>query len=221
MGLFDLPAPPFGFIDGVLAMAMPPLLRLVFWGILAGWFTMVLYRLFSDQEKIGALKVLQKNQQKNTAEFDGEFSELLPIIRHTLGLGFKQLGLALGPALLATIPVLFIVIWVAGEFGYVTAVEGSEVFISIEPASSDIHWLSTAQVRVSEGGWVINWPSQGQSLTMNEGTVGGAAATSGFAVGARYSDYLQEEMVESADGQSARLSPGRRMSFILTCTRPL
>ena len=172
MGLFDFPAPLFCSIDGVLAMVMPPVLRLAIWGVLAGWLTMIVYRRFSNQEKIGALKALQKEQQKNIAEFDGEFLELLPPIRHTLALGFRQLGFAFGPALLATVPVLFIVIWVAGEFGYETPVAGSEVFLGIEPVSSEIHWSSATQVRSDEGGWVVTWPSQGQSLSMSEGTTG-------------------------------------------------
>ena len=171
MGLFDLPAPLFDSIDGVLAMAMPPVLRLVIWGILAGWLTMFFYRLLSNQEKIGALKALQKKQQKGIAEFDGEFSELIPLIRQTLALGFRQLGFSLGPALLATVPVLFIVIWVAGEFGYSTPGAGNEVFLSVEPASSDINWSPATQVRIKENGWLIKWPSQGQSIKMSEGSV--------------------------------------------------
>ena len=170
MGLLDLPAPLFGIIDGALAMAMPPVLRLVIWGILAGWLTMIVYRVFSDQEKIGTLKALQKKEQKNIAEFDGEFTELLPLIRHTLALGIRQLGLALGPALIATVPVLFIIIWVAGEYGHVSPAAGGEVSINIEPASSDIQWSSAADVTLTEGGWVVNWPSQGQTLTMMEGS---------------------------------------------------
>jgi len=172
MGFFDLPAPLFDGIDGVLALLMPALLRLVTWGIFAGWLSMIVYRRFSDQEKIGTLKDLQKGQQKNIAQFDGEFSELLPLIRHALALGFRQLGLALGPALLATVPVLFIVIWVAGEYGYVKPAAGSEVFLSVIPAGSEVHWSSTTQVRINAGGWVIVWPAQGQSLTMSEGTMG-------------------------------------------------
>jgi len=60
MGLFDLPAPLFSAFDGVLGMALPPVLRLVIWGILAGWLTMVVYRRLSNQEKIGELKAQQK-----------------------------------------------------------------------------------------------------------------------------------------------------------------
>jgi len=169
MGLFDLPAPIFDMIDGALAMAIPPVLRLVIWGVLAGWITMVVYRLLSNQEKIGALKASQKEQQKKIAEFDGEFSELSPLIRHALALGFKQLGFSLGPALLATVPVVFIVIWVAGEFGHVLPNAESEVFLSTEPENSAIDWSSASEVRVNEGGWIINWPLQEQSLTILEG----------------------------------------------------
>ncbi len=125
MGLFDLPAPLFTTIDGVLGMALPPVARLVFWGILAGWLTMMVYRRLSNQEKIGELKAQQKGQQKKIAEFDGEFEELMPLIRHTLALGFKQLGLALGPALLSTVPVLFLIVWVAGAFGNEAPAAGS------------------------------------------------------------------------------------------------
>jgi hypothetical protein len=168
MGLFDLPAPLFGVIDGVLAMALPPLLRLAIWGVLAGWVTMLVYRFFSDQEKIGALKALQKDRQKAIAEFDGEFAQLIPLIRQTLVLGFKQLGFTLGPALLATVPVLFIVIWVAGEFGYASPAAGSEVVVNVEPAGSDSRWSSATEVRANENGWVIRWPSKGQSLTLSD-----------------------------------------------------
>jgi len=173
MGLLDLPAPIFDAIDGVLAMVMSPVLRLVIWGIFAGWLSMMVYRLFSDQEKIGALKALQKNQQKDIAEFDGEFAELMPLIRHTLALGFRQLGFALGPALLATVPALFIIIWVASEFGYETPAAGSEVFLTVEPVTSDILWSSTMEAiigenTITENGWLINWPSKGQSVTMSD-----------------------------------------------------
>ena len=209
MGLLDLPAPIFGTIDGVLAMALPAVLRLIIWGILAGWLSMIVYRLFSDQEKIGALKAVQKNEQKRIAEFDGEFAELLPLIRHTLALGVRQLGLALGPALIATIPVLFIVIWVAGQFGHVSPVAGSEVFLSVEPAGSDIHWSPAMEVRTR--GRLGNQLAFARTDFDNDGrSVDGESATSDAANRARYPGHPQEKMVEPFDGQSSGLSPERR-----------
>ena len=169
MGLFDLPAPLFAAADGILGMALPPVLRLVFWGILAGWLTMLVYRRLSHQEKIGELKAQQKVQQKLIADFDGEFEELMPLIRHTLALGFKQLGLALGPALLATVPVLFLIVWVAGAFGNEAPLAGSMVHLAAEPTNEDIHWSSTTDVEIAENGWRVRWPGAGQSLTMTDG----------------------------------------------------
>jgi len=169
MGLFDLPAPLFSAIDGVLGMALPPLLRLVFWGILAGWLTMVVYRRFSNQEKIGELKVQQKVQQKKIAEFDGEFEQLMPLIRHTLALGFRQLGHALGPALLSTVPVLFLIVWVAGAFGNEAPAAGSMVHLTVEPTNDDIHWSSITAVEIAGDGWQVKWPGPGQSLTLTDG----------------------------------------------------
>ncbi len=173
MGLFDLPAPIFSAIDGLLALSLPAVLRLIIWGVLAGWLTMVVYRRLSNQEKIAELKAQQKIKQKDIAEFDGEFAELMPLIRHTLALGFRQLRYALGPALLASVPVLFIVIWVAGQFGHETPVAGNEVLVSVEPAGSDIYWSSTTGekiivVRNAADGWLINWPAEGQSLTVKD-----------------------------------------------------
>jgi len=173
MGLLDLPAPIFGAVDGILALALPALLRLLIWGILAGWLTMVVYRALSNQKKIAELKTQQKGQQKMIAEFDGEFAQLLPLIGHTLALGFKQLRYSLGPALLASLPVLLIVIWVAGHFGHVTPAAGSEIVLNIEPANSNIEWSSTINgasndFKHSGDSWEIKWPAEGQLLTMKD-----------------------------------------------------
>lgn len=169
MGLFDLPAPLFSFIDGVLAAFLPSMVRLVLWGILAGWISMLVYRLLSNQQKIAALKSLQQQQQKQIAEFDGEFAELLPLIRGTLALGFRQLGLALAPALLASLPALIIIVWVAGAFGYRAPLAGEEISLRAEPGSSGIHWSPPALAQATDNGWIVDWPADGQTLTLADG----------------------------------------------------
>jgi len=130
---------------------------------------MVVDRRLSNQEKIGKLKLQQKVQQKEIAEFDGEFEELMPLIRHTLALGFKQLGFALGPALLSTLPILFLIVWVAGAFGNEAPANGSMVHLTAEPSKDDIHWSSTTGVETVEDGWQVSWPENGQSLTITDG----------------------------------------------------
>lgn len=162
MGLFDLPAPLFSGVDHLLGLALPPLLRLVLWGVLAGWLTMLVYRRLSNQDKIQRLKKDQKEQQKTIANFDGEFSELMPEIRFALGLGLRQLGLSLGPALLATIPVLFLIVWVSGQFAYLMPETGSQVGIEIEPVENTddlLAWAPPGPARRIPSGWTLTWPA--------------------------------------------------------------
>jgi hypothetical protein len=169
VGLLDLPAPVLGAIDAALGVVLPPLLRLLLWGIAAGWLTMLLYRRFSNQEKIGQLKGEQKVQQKLIAEFDGEFGELMPLIRKTLGTGFRQLGLAIGPALLATVPVLFMVVWVAGEYAYEMPAPGAEIRFEAEPAAGDIAWEPPTAAIAAAGGWTVRWPDADAEVLMTGG----------------------------------------------------
>lgn len=169
MGLLDLPGPILGAIDDVLGVVLPPLLRLLLWGVVAGWLTMLLYRKFSNQEKIGQLKAEQKVQQKLIAEFDGEFGDLMPLIRKTLGTGFRQLGLAIGPALLATIPVLFLVVWVAGEFAYELPAPGAQIRFEAEPAAADIAFEPPPAAVADESGWTVTWPEADAEVLMTGG----------------------------------------------------
>ena len=166
MGLFDLPAPLFGAIDQFLSF-LPSALRLALWGVLAGWLTMVVYRRLSNQHRIGELKAEQKQQQKLINDFDGEFNELLPLIRSTLGLGFKQLGLSLGPALLATIPVLFLVAWVAGQFGYQLPATGETVAITTEPPGGSLQFSPGSQALATEDGWQLPWPAADRPVSIS------------------------------------------------------
>lgn len=169
MGLFDLPAPLLGAIDQLLSPLMPAVIRLVLWGVLAGWLTMLIYRRLSNQQRISELKAEQKAQQKIISGFDGAFEELFPVIRHTLALGLRQLGLSLGPAVLATIPILFIIIWIAGAFGYYQPETGQTVSIEIEPdqaGSEQLEWSSPALARKTASGWALTWPPPEQPISL-------------------------------------------------------
>lgn len=166
MGLLDLPAPLFGVVDQFLASFLPASLRLILWSILAGWLTMVLYRRLSRQETLGALKTEQKRQQERIAGFDGDFSELMPVVRRALSLGFRQLGLSIGPALLATVPVLFLVVWVAERFAYATPEPGEIVKVIAEPERGELAWRPASAVTPTEDGWALAWPLAGDAVDL-------------------------------------------------------
>jgi hypothetical protein len=168
MGLIDFPAPIFSAIDDVLALVAPVFLRLMLWGVLAGWLTMLLYRRFSNQESIAGVKKQQKEQQKVMMDFEGEFNELMPLIRSTLGLGLRQLKLALGPALLASLPVLVLVVWVAGQFSYQTPAASEKVLFTAMPQVDDLYRWSPAQPEdEANSGWMVQWPEAGQVISLD------------------------------------------------------
>jgi hypothetical protein len=164
VGLLDLPAPLFNAIDGTLALALPAVVRLALWGVFAGWLTMLVYRRLSNQEKIGRLKAEQKVQQKQIAEFDGELSDLMPLVGQALGTGFRQLGLSLGPALLSAVPVLFLIVWVAGTFAYELPKAGDTIAVTTEPAAAPIEWQPAGSARASADGWLLAWPGADESV---------------------------------------------------------
>ena len=166
MGLLDLPAPLLRLVDGTLAALLPPAARLILWGILAGWLTMLLYRRLSNQEKIGTLKERQKQLQREINAFDGEFEHLLPMIREALATGMRQLGLALGPALLATVPILFLVFWLAGEYGYDTPAPGAAVTVTADPADAGLQWQPPSAVSRSGDQLLVTWPAAGEAVTL-------------------------------------------------------
>ncbi len=166
MGLFDLAAPLLQAVDGAIGIVLPATARLVLWGVLAGWMTMVAYRRLSNQERIGELKREQKARQREISEFDGEMDELLPLIFSTLRLGIRQLGLAIGPALLATIPVLFLVAWVAGAFGYHQPAPGAQVSVTATPQEAALDWQPGLAATPAEEGWLLEWPGNGEVVTL-------------------------------------------------------
>ena len=166
MGLFDLPAPLFGAVDSVLATFLPAGIRLVLWGILAGWLTMLLYRRWSRQEAISELKQEQRAAQDQIARFEGEFNELWPMVRTSLSLGFRQLGLSIGPALLATIPIIFIVVWVAGSYSHSTPAAGQSIEVTAEPNADELKWRPQGTASRVDSGWEMTWPGVGESAMM-------------------------------------------------------
>lgn len=168
MGVFDLAAPLLAAVDQALSHIFPAGLRLALWGVLSGWLTMLLYRRLSRQEAIAALKTEQKKQQDEIARFEGDFNALMPMVRKALALGFRQLGLSLGPALLATLPILFIVAWVATTFVYSTPEAGESLNVSAEPGPAQLSWSENAQSKVSEDGWTIRWPAEGKVLVLSQ-----------------------------------------------------
>ena len=173
MGLFDLASPLLTPVDHLLAILLPLWLRLLFWGFLAALLTMQLFKKLSRQEAIGELKLQVKANQAKMAAFDGEMGDLMPLIGSTLKLAFRQLGLSLGPALLSSIPVIFLLVWLSNSFGHHLPGGGQAVAIQMETsppeAPSGLAWQPADAVLEASGqGWRVSWPDAGQTLQLRE-----------------------------------------------------
>lgn len=106
----------FGPIDGALAF-LPPLVRLLAWGLVTGAGTMFLYGKLSPQERIAAAQAGAAEARQAMQAYDGhDFRIMGALIRRALGAAFKQVGLVLGPTLLAAFPLLALLTWLARAY---------------------------------------------------------------------------------------------------------
>lgn len=118
MGVFDVPAPLFDLIDQAMSSFASPTFRLIIWGLIAAALSMGLYWLFSPQDKLTDVKIRALQARKDLNAHDGEFEEAWPLMRSMLGLSFRQLGMTTLPAVLASVPVLALIVWLGTAYGY-------------------------------------------------------------------------------------------------------
>jgi hypothetical protein len=133
MGLFDLPAPALTWVDAGLAAVLPAPWRLVLWSVVAAVLTMALYWWLSPQKRIGEVKRQLAASKVALDRFSGEFQEAWPLMRTMLGQALRQVGLVVGPALVAMVPVLCLIAWLSTTYGYRFPETGAAVRVHTFP----------------------------------------------------------------------------------------
>ena len=118
MGLLDLPAPLFAWLDGLLSGFASPAVRLVIWGVIGAVVSMGAYWLLSPQKRITQAKADAITARRALDAYDGEFAGAWPLIGSVHGAAMRQLGLVTMPALLASLPVLALLVWLSTAYGY-------------------------------------------------------------------------------------------------------
>jgi len=116
-GLLELPGLAFDRIERSLSSVLPRPLRLAFWALLSAWLTMWVYRASSNQVCLTEVRKQARALRAQISGYDGAFGGLLPLIGRNLALAGRQLRLALGPAVLAGVPVLFVLVWISVAYG--------------------------------------------------------------------------------------------------------
>lgn len=173
-GLLDLPGFVFGPIDGLLAMVhVPGILRVFLWGALAGYAGMWIYRRWSPQQRIAALRVELAAVQGRLASYDGEFAGLMPLIRKQFALALRQMRLTAGAALLAALPILLVLPWLSNQYDRQFPAAGAAVQVCAHPdgVADNLHWSTMDQPADGSGCWNTIWPDANASRTLMEGNL--------------------------------------------------
>ncbi|PRD45636.1 hypothetical protein C5748_00200 [Phyllobacterium phragmitis] len=131
LGLLDLPSPALSLIDGLLTRFLPPIGRIVLWAAIGAIVSMELYRLLSPQAQISRIKqdLLRVQQQLN--DFDGPFEEAWKYIRRMLSLASRRVLIVFPATLIASLPVLILIIWTDAHYGKSFPPPGQAIAVQI------------------------------------------------------------------------------------------
>lgn len=150
MGLLDLPAPLFDVVDRSLLGALPPLARLVLWAIAAAAVSLALYRLVSPQRRIAAAKAAALDARRRLNAHDGDLESAMPLMRQSMQAALRHVGLVFPAALIASLPVLALLVWLDGAYGYQLP-QGSQIpAVSVEPTSLSGRWQPGGSIEVRD-----------------------------------------------------------------------
>jgi hypothetical protein len=133
VGLLDLPAPLFAWLDAGLAGLFPAPLRLPLWALIAAAVSMGLYLVLSPQRQIARAKADAIAARTALDRFDGEFGDAWPLIRAVLGTALRQLALITWPAILSSLPVLALLVWLSNAYGHAFPANHADVTIRTVP----------------------------------------------------------------------------------------
>lgn len=140
MGLLDIPAPLFAWLDRSLEGVLPTTARLVLWGVVAAVLSMALYWRLSPQRGIAAVRTKAAAARRALDAYDGDFADAWPLLRAALGLALKQVGLVIGPALLASLPALCLIVWLSNAYGHSFPPPGAGVEVRAVPQQFQARW---------------------------------------------------------------------------------
>ncbi len=154
MGLFDLPAPLLDLVDAHVLGLLPPVARLVIWAVIGAAISLTLYRSLSPQRRIAEAKAAALDARRRLNAHDGDLESAMPLMRRSMGLALKHVGLVFPAAIAASLPVLALLVWLDGAYGYSFPADRHAPTIAVEPQSYKAHWQpngSGGEIAVQDG----------------------------------------------------------------------
>jgi uncharacterized membrane protein (DUF106 family) len=174
--LFDLLSPALSLVDGVLSnsLALAPVWRIAIFAALGSVTSMLLFKRLSNQAELAVLKRKIRAVQKELTRSEMEPGELIKIVQQNLKLTGRQLWLSLWPALVASIPVLFLLAFSSNQFGVVTPKSDSRTYVTpknFNGSPLQFEWLGiNAQWDARKKAWTFYQPDQGRTASLMLGS---------------------------------------------------
>jgi len=162
MGFFDLLNPLFSGIETCCLSWIPAWARIALYGLGSGIATMLLYAKFSNQDALAQGKQASKKALSRLRELDpeAEFDVVLATMREAIVEPLKQTKTAAIPALLASLPLVFVLVWLSNSYSYQIPSGGSIIPALTEPF---VPLQEGNGVHRSEGQtYSLTWPESGQ-----------------------------------------------------------
>ena len=132
MGIFDWPSPLLARFDGVLSAMVGSTGRIAFWSVFASVLSMAVYKLMSNQARLGELKAqISTTKAELNANPPDDYAQALQSSRALLGLSLRHVGHSILPTLLAGLPVVVVFVFLANTFSYRWPEGGAAVPVSV------------------------------------------------------------------------------------------
>lgn len=158
LGIFDLPAALLTKIDFFLFGSWPLISKPLVWGGICSVASMLIYLLVSNQQKLLFLKKQSSLLRRKLIFFDGDLEEIWPLTLNLFKLSFNHLFLTFWPVLLASLPVLIVLVWFSNTYSLKPIELDEPILVKIESADENLEWSSRAK-RVTANEWQIFWPA--------------------------------------------------------------
>jgi len=173
---FDLLSPLLSLIDDVLSnfLALAPVWRIALFAALASAVSMLLFKTLSNQAELATLKQEIKTVQKELTRSEMEPGRLRKVIQQNLKLTGRQLWLSLWPALLASIPVVFLLAFCSNQFSVENPESDFRVYVTpkdFQGSPLDYEWVGVnAQWDARKQAWTFYQPGPRQTVSLMLGS---------------------------------------------------
>lgn len=167
----------FDKLDAVFAL-LPAAVRLGLYGLVTGALTMILYWLISPQRRLAALKQEASEARRAHRAYEGtSFHEICRLSWRAISPALMQVGLGLGPTLVAAAPVVLMMAWLESSYSHRFPRAGEPVTITTTPASAMeqlVQWAPTqsAGQAMPEGQCIVQWPAGSETARLIDAASG-------------------------------------------------